>query len=243
MTNNYLNNRFYENLNIMCSDPGDDITLNIIHSDNSDASSHAKLQITSGGALGGDSSIVFSNSIAQRTLGIDNSDSDIFKISLSNVPETNTVKYFDDGDIKRIYQPAFFAYRSSDVANVTGKDALYTIIFDSIEFDINGDFDTATGEFTAPCDGTYYLCAGAKVNGLASCSFFRVDIVMTDFAIASSYSRPVTAYSMCDRIDVIAEMDQGDTAYVQIIGQGEAANTGDLVGESIFTHFCGMLVQ
>lgn len=64
---------------------GSTLLLNISQSDNTNASSHASFGLVSGGASGGDARINFTiNSVTQWAMGIDNSDSDSFKISNSN---------------------------------------------------------------------------------------------------------------------------------------------------------------
>ena len=58
--------------------------------------------------------------------------------------------------------PSFFAYVDATVPNVTGDGTVYTVIFNTEEFDTLSNFNTTTGMFTAPTDGLY--CLGAQMT-------------------------------------------------------------------------------
>jgi hypothetical protein len=60
---------------------GDVLELYIHHTDNTNAASHTKLSLITGGTSGGDPVILFGNGTQYYWMGEDNSDSDIFKIS------------------------------------------------------------------------------------------------------------------------------------------------------------------
>lgn len=241
MTNS-VNNQFLENLSIHTSTSSRSIYLNTKNSNNSNSSSNAKLSITTGGASSGDPTIVLSNGVVSSCLGIDNSDSDIFKISLSAVPETTTAKYFVSGNIKRPYQPAFFAYRSSSVANVTGNGATYTAIFDTEYFDIASEYNTGSGVFTANQSGIYYFCSAAILNDCSACTTMKMDLITSDYTYSYTYSRSSSPLNLGTKIDVIAPMDAGDTAYITITATGEGSNRDDLLGDASQTYFCGYLL-
>lgn len=239
---NSVNNQFLENLNIHTSTASRTLYLDIKNTDNSNSASNANLSITTGGASSGDPKVLFTNGVVSSCLGIDNSDSDIFKISLSAVPETTTVKYFVSGNLKRPYQPAFFAYRNSSVANVTGTGTVYSIIFNNEYFDTASEFNTGTGIFTAKQTGNYYFCANACLNDSANCKTVKIDIVTTSYTYSYTYSRTNTsALNIAGKIDTIAPMTAGDTAYVNITGYGEASDRNDLYGVADECYFCGFL--
>jgi hypothetical protein len=60
---------------------GGTTSIGIDNSDNTNGASHAELFLTTGGANGGDPLIRFNNRVYNYTMGIDNSDGDLFKIS------------------------------------------------------------------------------------------------------------------------------------------------------------------
>ena len=80
-------------------------------------------------------------------------------------------KYFSvdsDGFVSEASIPAFFAYVSSDLNNVTGDNTAYTILFDTEEYDYLGNYATGTGIFTAPYAGVYHFECAITCNGLAA---------------------------------------------------------------------------
>src|SRR5210317_1255233 len=50
-------------------------------------------------------------------------------------------------------QPAFSAYQSTPIVDVTGDGTNYDLVFDTEQYDQNGDFVPGTGTFTAPVTG------------------------------------------------------------------------------------------
>jgi hypothetical protein len=66
-----------------------DARILLYHSDNTTATTHALLQLLTGGASGGDPYVQFHNSVIAWSAGSDNSDSDKFKISQGTALGTN----------------------------------------------------------------------------------------------------------------------------------------------------------
>ena len=59
-------------------------------------------------------------------------------------------------------QPAFSAYFSSTASNVTGDGTIYYIVYDTELFDQNSDYNSGTGDFTAPVTGKYVFFSGIE---------------------------------------------------------------------------------
>jgi hypothetical protein len=63
---------------------------------------------------------------------------------------------------------AFNAYMSTTPLNVIGNNPAYTVPFDSVFFDLNGDFDTSSYYFVAPVDGIYNFQAEVGMRKLTT---------------------------------------------------------------------------
>lgn len=63
---------------------------------------------------------------------------------------------------------AFFAYINTAAPNVTGDGTLYTVVWDAEDLDLNNDYNTSTGVFTAPFDGYFVFHASALLDGMTS---------------------------------------------------------------------------
>ena len=63
---------------------------------------------------------------------------------------------------------SFSAYLSTDKLDVTGDNTTYKIIFDTVSFDIGGNYNAATGEFTVPVNGKYIFFANAALKSPAT---------------------------------------------------------------------------
>ena len=63
-------------------------------------------------------------------------------------------------------RPQFFAYLSSVQSNVTGNSASYTVVFDTEDGDVGGNF--ASNTFTATVEGWHYFYAQVYMQDLAS---------------------------------------------------------------------------
>ena len=173
MPNNFANSI---NSSIGASNSGATNTLTVTNPSNT-ASSQALLNLTVGGASSGDAFTTYT--VAGTTnwsQGVDNSASDAFVISASTaLGTTNVLSSSTAGEIIMPLQPAFLAYLSAVVNNVTGDNTTYLIVFDSEIFDQNSDFDTSTGIFTAPITGRYQF---SYVLGLAQVAVANTDLLI-----------------------------------------------------------------
>ena len=182
--------------------------------------------------------------------------------SLANSGDTNTGIYWPGADqlglttagaagllidaagiVTKPLQPAFSAIVSTTITNVTGDSTAYTVIFNSEEFDTNGDFDTSTGLFTAPVAGVYSFTAGVAMFGITS-SHTSDDIFIkdnTDNWYGNKQNLYATATAAGYRYITLAAtfyMAASDTAGVELrIYNG--AQVVDVLGQSYPTTWFG----
>lgn len=144
-----------------------------VFNDSDTASSQARTIIATGGTSAGDPWLNFKiNGTTDWSVGIDNDDSDIWKLSQGNALGTNdTLIAYTTGEVVRPRQPAFKAFLTSTQSNFTGDGTSVTIPFDSIAspgYNIGTHFDTGTSAFTCPVDGIYLFTSRIFMQGVTS---------------------------------------------------------------------------
>ena len=141
-----------------------------------------------------------------------------------------------DGHVTMQSQPAFLA-QASDVNNMSDNT---TIVFGTEIFDQGGDF--ASNTFTAPVTGRYLLQFRGRVDDLdTAANWVRIEIITSNRTYKSSIIDPGVLASDPEYWSfsqtVLADMDAGDSAYVQF-GQSGGAIQADLIGtDSFFSGF------
>jgi hypothetical protein len=155
------------------------------------------------------------------------------------------ISALDTGAVTKPLQPAFSAYRSSTASNVTGNGTLYHVIFNSEFYDIGGNYNTGTGNFTAPVDGIYLFRASVELGGIVAIGYlylkFNSSSTQTKQII---YCKPVTGISLAYEICGIMKLSAGDTVYVSVQSYGEAGDVEEVNGDAngIVTNFAGILL-
>ena len=181
--------------------------------------------------------------------GVDDSDSDKFKIADANSLATaNVFVMTADGERTLPLQPAFLAYNSSTDSNVTGSGQNVQVEFDTEIFDQGGDYNTSTDTFTAPVTGRYMFIFSISMSGLASNHDnpnFRVTTSnriylggAMDFGAVRDVSGNLILQMVC-----FADMDITDTATCSCFVNG-GSQTVDFVGgagSTLGTFFAGYL--
>jgi len=203
--------------------------------------------LTIGDAGAEDAKIVFDGNAQDFHIGLDDT-ADSLAIGLGSALGTTDHMVFDaTGAVTKPLQPAFSAIVGTTISNVTGDSTGYTIIFNSEEFDTNGDFDTSTGLFTAPVAGVYSFTAGVSIYGITS-SHTSDDIFIkdnTDNWYGNKQNLYATATAAGYRYMTLAAtfyMAASDTAGVEMrIYNG--AKVVDVLGQSYpTTWFSGCLL-
>lgn len=68
----------------------------------------------------------------------------------------------------RVSQPTVLAYKSATSANQTGNGTFATVIFDAVLYDQAGEYNNATGIFTASQNGTYLFEFGVSIENIGA---------------------------------------------------------------------------
>jgi len=200
----------------------------------------------------GDSFLQFSiNSTGEFRVGVDDDDSDNFKISQGSALGANdTFVMTAAGERTMPLQPCFLGYLASTASNVTGDNTdvqlgsgtpALTEVYDQ-----GNDFNT-NGNFTAPIAGKYLLSFGVHVSGITdaaiteyliriqtTASTYQVVMIEPNSAKTASNELILTGSAQCD-------MDASDLAIVVVTGEN-GTKVIDIEGVARNTFFAGFLM-
>ena len=188
------------------------------------AINNASKELTIDPGASGDSFVQFDiNGTGEFRIGVDDDDSDKFKISQGSALGANDIFVVEaTGEILLPLNPAVLAINSSTDLNVTGDGSTVTCDLDSEIFDQGGNFSADT--FTAPVTGKYLISTSPRVGGLLSGHTSGYTILSTSnrdyfgdqsnpYAIA--FNSGGTLYSSLSTCCVV-DMDASDTAVLKI---------------------------
>lgn len=214
------------------STAGENRTVTVENTDNTNSGSFASVRITSGGTSAGDMKLNFNISGGQNwTLGMDNSASDAYIIAASSaLGTTNVMSASTAGEINYPLQPAFLAFLTSNVTNKTGDGTVYTQVLTSEGFDQNGDYD-GTSTFTAPVSGKYYLACANLLNNLgAGHTGGNTTIVTSNRSFTGKFANYGVIRNSGTQLNtplaVYADMDAADTAIINVVVSGGTKTVG-----------------
>ena len=154
------------------------------------------------------------------------------------------MKIDSSGAVTKPLTPAFFASNSTTRSNVTGNGVLYTVIFDTELFDQNANYNAATGQFTAPVSGRYFLQAQVATDAQTTTNTDATFQLNTSNKTTDTYYNPgnMEGPSVTGQCSISAsgifDMDANDTAHVKVRIQQGSQNINVMVN----TWFSGVLV-
>jgi len=190
----------------------------------------------------GDSYIQFNiNTTGEFRIGVDDDDSDAFKVSQGSALGSNdALRVSAGGEITHSLQPAFLATGSTQ-SNVTGDATAYTVTFSSAEhFDQNNDFD-GTSTFTAPVTGIYQFNCELVLDDLTSSHTVNtINLSTSNRDYVVGYFSPGAVKDVGDRspsgFSLLVDMDSADTAVVKL-----TVSNGTKVVDIVSSWFNGYL--
>ena len=155
------------------------------------------------------------------------------------VAGTAAITIASGGEITEPLNPKFLGFTESQITNVTGTGQQYTILPAEI-FDSGGDYNAATGTFTAPVTGKYQLQANMRMSGMVATQLSQTVITTSNrtFTNQMSFLVGTTPTSWVFRISILCDMDAADTATASILCNNEAGQVVDIDGSD----FSGFLV-
>ena len=254
----------------LMSNSGNQVYTNITNSSNTTSSS-AAVQINVGGAAAGDPTIRWNITGVQLwTMGINNGDSDSFKLATGSNLTSSTVFRVDAVSKKTIFyagvtlnsgdltlttgnsvapqMPAFGANVSTTIANVTGDGTYYEILFDTATFDQGSNFNTSTGKFGAPVNGIYQFNCNIWIDSITS-SYTAATILFSVNNGTTVFQGPLMNPTTATATNYLAlsssatlKLSVGDTVGVTVAVTGGAKTVG-VLGSGNDTIFNGFLVN
>ena len=141
--------------------------------------------------------------------------------------------------------PAFSAYVSSNINDVTGDGTTYNIIFDSEDFDIGSDFNTTTGLFTAPSTGKYMFSGSVRLGNQSGSTIGVMNIKLSSSSKPFWEGNPANGVTsngivMVRPFSYILDLTAADTVGVNVVAYSGSGKVDDVMNN--ITYFSGYLI-
>ena len=194
-----------------------------------------------GTGVAADRSIIFDGNAQDWHIGIDDSADDLTIGLGSTLGTTSHIVIDEAGHVTMPLQSCFSAYYNGAQSNKTGDDTMYTVLFDTERFDLNGDF--ASNTFTAPVTGKYMLSAHIGLNGFTTSSTYSNVYLITSNDTYAEFAGTEVENNQMFSFSIVADMDASDTAYIRCNAGGEGSKVVDVAnGGDGLCFFSGCLL-
>ena len=196
------------------------------------------LTIGSGGAE--DTKIVFDGNAQDYHVGLDDSADELVIGLGSALGTTQHIRIDEAGHVRMPLQSCFFAHANNQTVNSTGTVDINNA---NERFDLNSDFNTSNGTFTAPVTGKYFFSFAVQTTNAQAGGNISIYLQPSNFEIRAHRqdSNSNTEGTYVSRTwGGVVDMDANDTCKVQI----NTSSDDDFVvdGGSFQTTFSGYLV-
>lgn len=146
-----------------------------------------------------------------------------------------------DGIVTKPLQPYFHAYRSADQTGFSTSSFGDAVVFNAEILDLNSDFNTSTGLFTAPVDGTYWFI-GSIYSATNTIQQAWLAINTGSGAARATYTDFITTASFSNVYSSVhyVHLDANDT--VGLHPYTSASSTITITASAYHTYFKGGLL-
>jgi hypothetical protein len=220
---------------------GGTVGLGVSNTDTTNVASHSTISSTVSGIGSGDPKITLGVGGGGSVfhVGVDNSDSDFFKIGLGGDVGTDTMQEITIvGEVTFPLTPAFLAQADGSQVNFA-TNASTTVEFPTEIFDQNGDYDNTTDTYTAPVSGRHALqtmlfIEDADVDSTLYNFYFVTSNRSYQFVSSPSNDLNADGY-MGISLSILADMDAADTAFIRFQISNNGAAQADMNAGSYFS--------
>jgi hypothetical protein len=145
----------------------------------------------------------------------------------------------------------FLSYVSAYQNNVTGNTVQYQVIFDSVQSNPGGYYNTGTGVFTAPVTGSYFFNTQIITGEIIGSGYTRAIMFLQTTAWQYKFEDIIPVYNTITGNQTfagtcMARMTAGDTAYVIIWyfgGSQDVSVAGGAISSQQLSFFSGYYVS
>lgn len=135
----------------------------------------------------------------------------------------------------RLAEPIVLASKSASSGTVTGNGAVFTVVFNSETKDQTGAYDNTTGIYTSGQDEELDIAANVRVSGITTGTSIFGNIVTTaktyPYEMTLDGGGAITGLTLPMHMNNIP-MSSGDTLKIQVVGNGQGANSMNVSGGS-----------
>ncbi len=163
----------------------------------------------------------------------------IFRTFNGSTSDAMTIDH--DGIVTKPLQPYFHAYRSADQTGFSTSSFGDAVVFNAEILDLNSDFNTSTGLFTAPVDGTYWFI-GSIYSATNTIQQAWLAINTGSGAARATYTDFITTASFSNVYSSVhyVHLDANDT--VGLHPYTSASSTITITASAYHTYFKGGLL-